>query len=342
MIQCVKSNKDAFERLASDACALVSGILCRDSKIILDVASVKPAYLNHARELAETLREIHEYTKIQASKNKIIRAIQYKSDAGIIQEYRDRLKQSLDLFSLKSTLSIHDVLASIQQQLVSVVDHTRGLCKGEASRQETVLMEAADAKSDVVAKEAVEPKTATEDQVTREKGTKAGWVGTQRGETAKVANGGVDIASTEKETTRLSLDAPEVEGSKAAQVRIDHRHIGISRAPPMTASLNPFPETNPFRAGLPSLAASHHASHPDSHSKPCLEFLPGLHQTFPGFQHGLPAVHSAHLNLMSIGGNQNSYCNTVTNTNSGNVTNHVISNSNNDFSVIHYGRGRWK
>ncbi|KAF8059046.1 hypothetical protein FPV67DRAFT_1400673, partial [Lyophyllum atratum] len=95
-----KSNKDAFKRLATDACALVSSILCRDSKIIDDLANIKPTYLNHARELARTLREIHDYTEMQASKNKIIRVIQYQSDAGIIQEYRERLKQSLDLFSV--------------------------------------------------------------------------------------------------------------------------------------------------------------------------------------------------------------------------------------------------
>ncbi|KAG6916692.1 hypothetical protein DXG01_005759 [Tephrocybe rancida] len=123
IIQGVRSNKDAFQRLASDACALVYIVLCSEGRGNEGMATVSPTYLQHARELAETVRDIYVFAEAQASRNIALRIIQYKSDTGTIQEYRDRLRQSLDVFNLESNIAIQETLALIQGQLAGIAEH---------------------------------------------------------------------------------------------------------------------------------------------------------------------------------------------------------------------------
>ncbi|KAG6807352.1 hypothetical protein H0H92_007888 [Tricholoma furcatifolium] len=112
MIQNVRSNKSAFKQLAHEACALVYIIICTHGK-----ASVSPTYLTNANELSDTLQHIAKFALAQGSKKMIMRVVQSKSDAGTIQEYRDRLKHSLDVFGLRSSFSMQDSLADINRKL---------------------------------------------------------------------------------------------------------------------------------------------------------------------------------------------------------------------------------
>ncbi|KAG5735557.1 hypothetical protein E4T56_gene11081 [Termitomyces sp. T112] len=134
--QNVRSNKSAFKRLVDDASALVYIIIRNDDKVSAGGANVTPAYLKHTKELLETLEEISEFMKAQASKNKVLRIIQAKSDVGVIQEYRDRLRQSLDVFGLESTISIQDSLGLMQERLVDIHNHVK---QKEEPKQQGVL-----------------------------------------------------------------------------------------------------------------------------------------------------------------------------------------------------------
>ncbi|KAF8059475.1 hypothetical protein FPV67DRAFT_443378 [Lyophyllum atratum] len=367
MIQGVKSNKSSFHRLGNDACALVYIILCREDKAAVGVVTVTPAYLDHARDLAETLHEIYNYTKRQASRNRLLRMLQYKSDAGTVQEYRDRLKHSLDLFSVKSSLSIQDALASIQEQLTRMGDQAKEL-RDEQQRHESVKTEAQKREFERLAKVAEESENAK-----REKYAETEQLERERAEKERAEHALAEQARAERardERSRLERVRLEAERAETARVREEER-IALHQkdaVPATTPASNPFRQQNPFFQDQHSSSSSLQSNHPDlrpapsgAHSPileshftspgsnptiPGLQFTPGiqsspgLHSGIPGLQFANPGLSSAHGSYMSVGGDQHRYSNSVINTNSGNTSNHTVTNSNNDSSVkLHYGRG---
>ncbi|KAG5729405.1 hypothetical protein E4T56_gene2363, partial [Termitomyces sp. T112] len=124
IIQSVKSNQDAFRQLGEDACQLLYFILRNDSRAAQTIATLPSAFLKDTKELYETLKDIYNSAKARTSRNKVFRVIQYKSDSTMIQQYRDRLKHSLDVFHFKSIVSMHHSLASIQGQLAGIAAQT--------------------------------------------------------------------------------------------------------------------------------------------------------------------------------------------------------------------------
>ncbi|GLB43798.1 hypothetical protein LshimejAT787_1403100 [Lyophyllum shimeji] len=370
IIQGVQSNKSAFLRLANDACALVYIILCRDKEKVPGVAAVTPAYLDHARELADTLHEIYNYTKLQSSRNKLIRMIQYKSDAATIQEYRDRLKQSLDIFTLKSTMSIQDTLAAIKEQVSTMADQTRDIHEREVKRQESLEMEAAkqaslDAEkaSEKVKLEQELEKSRSEQERTDKEKAEQERVEKERAEKARAA---AEAIKGEQERVEAARAKAGQDQSNVEQKAHQQSHVPESQP---TLSSNPFRQQNPFfNRTNSSSSAPHSASStaqstpfgvhsalpgpqfalyggnpalPGLKSLPYLQSAPGLHPPFPGLQYAHPGLYSSPASYMSVAGDRNTYSGSVVNTNSGNTSNTVITNSNNDNSVRTYqGRGR--
>ncbi|KAF8079400.1 hypothetical protein FPV67DRAFT_1444530 [Lyophyllum atratum] len=368
MIQGVKSNKSSFHRLGNDACALVYIILCREDKAAVRVATVTPAYLDHARDLAETLHEIYNYTKRQASRNRLLRMLQYKSDAGTVQEYRDRLKHSLDLFSVKSSLSIQDALVSIQEQLTRMGDQAKELHRDEQQRHESVKTEAPEREFERLARVAEERENAL-----KEKYAETEKLERERAEKERAGYALTEQARAERardERSRLERVRLEAERSESARVRDEERMALHQKnsVPATTPDSNPFRQQNPFFQDQHSSSSSLQPNHPNlqpplsgAHSPipgsqstsrggnptiPGLQFTPGI-QSSPGLYSGIPGLHfanpgldSAHGSYMSVGGDQNRYSNSVINTNSGNTSSHTVTDSNNDSSVrMYHGSG---
>ncbi|KAF8079393.1 hypothetical protein FPV67DRAFT_1664025 [Lyophyllum atratum] len=274
IVQDVKSNKEAFKRLANDACALVYIILSRyKDENSNSKAAAMPAHVTHVKDLARTLDEIYRYARSQGSKNKLVKIIQHKSDAGAIHEYRERLRQSLDVFNVKSSISIQDTLSSIQEKITRM------------NRERPVLTSPKQRPPQAVAHESEQNRVA-ESVVTKSDST--------RGLHGEVRSKGVVPMST-------------------------------SNVPHLPQSPSPGHGVVPYGV---------YPSRPQS-------MYPGQQLSLPS---NLPAMSPFHANQpgyyalqggskRSIGGDQNTYSGSVINTNSGNVSTHMVSNSNNDSSV---------
>ncbi|GLB44683.1 hypothetical protein LshimejAT787_1800200 [Lyophyllum shimeji] len=303
IIQGVQSNKQGFKQLANDACALVYIILCRDNKEFPGIATVTPTYLDQAKELAETLHEIYKFAKKQVERNKIIRMLQYKSDAGTIQEYCDRLKHSLDIFNVKSTLSIQDILASMQKELAHVAEQTTSLHQAEEWRQNLPQNDAQDSNA----------------------GTFASGVDAQ-------------VEGTRTDADAQGSRVPEnPTTSQPGAFRQQENHAsGSLSSPPSPPG---YPSTLPgLQFTLPGLNATLSGPQP----LPGLYSMPDLRSPSPSTQYTRPGLRFDHTgpSYTSIGGDQNAYSNSIVNTNSGNTTTTITTNSNNDNSVRRYhGRG---
>ncbi|GLB44713.1 hypothetical protein LshimejAT787_1800500 [Lyophyllum shimeji] len=134
--QGVRNNKTAFSRLASDACELVYAILCTTP--LEKGGTLSRAYLDHLQDLVKTLAEIERFATKETSRNTIIRIIKHKADLDTIKEYREKLRHSLDVFGLKSSISTHDNLCRIEEMMLEMRDVKRGdlrregLVQGEA------------------------------------------------------------------------------------------------------------------------------------------------------------------------------------------------------------------
>ncbi|KAF8071474.1 hypothetical protein FPV67DRAFT_1666967 [Lyophyllum atratum] len=244
----MRNNKDAFLRLANDACELVYAILCTPTG-----ESPTPVYLDNLRGLTETLADIQQFAKKEASRTTILRMIKHKADLDAIKEYREKLRQSLDVFGLKSNISIHENLLRIEQ-MIAEMNHRQGQ---EELQREKLAME--------------------EDK--------------RRAETHRL-----EADERQRRTECERLEGERIATATHGQQRQDALEQWNCRLQPVSPS-NPF---NPFRQ----------------------------HQGL-----FLPSVHPMNSNWMSIGGNQDTYTDSVINTNSGNTTTSIVSDSNNDSSV---------
>ena len=65
--------------------------------------TVEPSIFGIKIDVHSTLTAIDEFTRKQASRNFFLRIIFAKGDAGRVQEYRERLRQSLDIFWVRTS-----------------------------------------------------------------------------------------------------------------------------------------------------------------------------------------------------------------------------------------------
>ncbi|KAF8071449.1 hypothetical protein FPV67DRAFT_874241 [Lyophyllum atratum] len=134
VIQGVRNNKDAFLRLTKDACELVYVVLCTPGS-----ANPTSTYLDHLRELTDTLGGIQQFAKKEASRTIFMRIIRHKADLDTITEYRGKLRQSLDVFGLKSSISIEENVRRIEQMVIKMTEqklhHDEAFAREEAERK---------------------------------------------------------------------------------------------------------------------------------------------------------------------------------------------------------------
>ncbi|KAJ3872382.1 hypothetical protein F5051DRAFT_456619 [Lentinula edodes] len=139
-IKGAKANKDSLKQLASTITSLsdtVAGTYHRlhpplhtensvsdaESKLF----SSDPMLNQQVEDLLSTLREIEDVVQRQVSRTLIRRVISSRSDSNIVQDYKDRLNQVLEKFTLRSNM-IHEPLhrlESKQEELLNSQESVR-------------------------------------------------------------------------------------------------------------------------------------------------------------------------------------------------------------------------
>jgi len=107
--QSAKDNKTAFRRLANHACQLVCTALYMCEEAELNGTTL----CENLKDLIETLRCVEVFARKKVERTMLVRMISFQSDSGKIQEYRDMLRQALDVFVLQSNISLRNTLSHI-------------------------------------------------------------------------------------------------------------------------------------------------------------------------------------------------------------------------------------
>ncbi|EDR07261.1 uncharacterized protein LACBIDRAFT_328103 [Laccaria bicolor S238N-H82] len=118
IVQGAKDNRDAFHKLAADTCELVYVVLC-----MYEEATKKGDDRGPSRKLVDdlqgllgTISSIERFLRKEVSRGALFRLVRSKADLGKIQEYRDTLRRSLDLFGLQSNVAIREATSQLINQ----------------------------------------------------------------------------------------------------------------------------------------------------------------------------------------------------------------------------------
>ncbi|KAF9458853.1 hypothetical protein BDZ94DRAFT_1325216 [Collybia nuda] len=112
IINDVKSVQEGLVRLANDSCELVYRAVC----VYSHGGGNSPMLRENLGKLIRTLTSIHSYAKREMKRSLMVRLIKYKFDQGRIVEYRETLRQSLDVFVLQSLVNIQIGIKDILQK----------------------------------------------------------------------------------------------------------------------------------------------------------------------------------------------------------------------------------
>ncbi|RDB14957.1 hypothetical protein Hypma_016168 [Hypsizygus marmoreus] len=112
--QGARGNKDALRRLGNDAGALVCAILSKESDSMDRTSSSRTLDIN-LEALVSTLKSIQKFAAKGASRAFLSRAMLHRYDLAKIQECRENVRQALDVFGLRSTIELHENVATIIQ-----------------------------------------------------------------------------------------------------------------------------------------------------------------------------------------------------------------------------------
>ncbi|KAG7089540.1 hypothetical protein E1B28_011213 [Marasmius oreades] len=114
--QTFESNKEGFRRLAADSCELVYAVTSTCDGFTKDGKSLPADLEEHLKQLLESLKKIQAFIAKQSRRNRFSRFLTYKTDTGTIQEYREALRHSLDLFGLQSDITIRETVQRIAER----------------------------------------------------------------------------------------------------------------------------------------------------------------------------------------------------------------------------------
>jgi len=118
-------NKQLFKRLANDACKLVYSVVHLHEEMESRDQKLSPRLMQDLQGLVETLEHISSFASAHAARNTIQRIISRPSDVQKIQEYRETLRQALDVFGLQSSITIRETVTRIAERQASFHDELR-------------------------------------------------------------------------------------------------------------------------------------------------------------------------------------------------------------------------
>ncbi|KAG7090032.1 hypothetical protein E1B28_011652 [Marasmius oreades] len=117
--QAAKDNKDSFKQLVYDTCSLVANISAVCKQLMQSEGQKLSPMLNeHLKMLKDTLAEIKVFAEKRAEKMYWRRFLSARSDTDRIREFRERLRQALDVFGVQSHITVRESvvrMASRQQ-----------------------------------------------------------------------------------------------------------------------------------------------------------------------------------------------------------------------------------
>jgi len=112
-----KDNKESFKALANDACELVSAIICVYNDMEKDGQKPSLGLKKRVDELIGLLKVINQFAQKHVAKGTFQRMVRLQTETGKILQYRARLRQALDVFGLQSSITIHETVVQILQEL---------------------------------------------------------------------------------------------------------------------------------------------------------------------------------------------------------------------------------
>ncbi|KAF8890532.1 hypothetical protein CPB84DRAFT_1784817 [Gymnopilus junonius] len=120
IVQDVRSRNNAFNDLARDACGLVYTIAIECQSMIKEGHNVPVSVQIHISSLARNLAEVEKFAQKKVERNAFKKIIFHSKDMDEITRYRQLLRQSLDVFGIQTNISIQEnlsrILASIEKQ----------------------------------------------------------------------------------------------------------------------------------------------------------------------------------------------------------------------------------
>ncbi|KAF9458837.1 hypothetical protein BDZ94DRAFT_64939 [Collybia nuda] len=111
-VQAMKDCDEGFERLARDSCGLVYAVCCRRP----EGAVISEEFSGHIDQLVRDLESISQFAKKRLKSKRVLKFIRSNSDRGKIHEYREAIRQSLDVFSIQSSISGHQSMSRIERR----------------------------------------------------------------------------------------------------------------------------------------------------------------------------------------------------------------------------------
>jgi len=121
IVQKARGNKDGFKKLAEDSTELVYAIT-RAHKDITRPEDVPADLTENLENLARTLTSIQKFAKKGASRGFLKAILRAGVDAGKIQDFREKLKQSMRVFGLQSDISLRDTVHKLAEQQVEIME----------------------------------------------------------------------------------------------------------------------------------------------------------------------------------------------------------------------------
>jgi len=116
-VRAAKDNKEAYKGLASDACELVSAIICVYQDMEKDGQKPSLGLQKRVEDLISLLKAINQFAHKHIAKSSFYRMVRLQTEIGKIQQYRARLRQALDVFGLQSSITIHETVVQILKEL---------------------------------------------------------------------------------------------------------------------------------------------------------------------------------------------------------------------------------
>ncbi|RDB15467.1 hypothetical protein Hypma_004270 [Hypsizygus marmoreus] len=291
--QGARANKDALQRLANDAGALVCAIFFKKSNESDRTSSSRTLEAN-LEALVSTLKSIQKFAEKGASRPFLSRAMLHKHDLGQIQEYREHLRQALDVFGLRSTIELHENVARI----IRLVSERRTTDDGISS----------------VVQEPGPRETQREEEIVEGGNQESGVdrVMLQR----DLEEGRETVQSQPAGDRHPEADSDTPHGSEPLYSRLPDPFI----AQPFSASYSAHESENP-------------QPYPDSQRGRTTSSIPiPPPSPPPPPPHNNPVIDNP-FSFLSVSGDYSVFDDSVTNTNSGNTTTTIIKGSGNDSSV---------
>ncbi|KAJ7350603.1 hypothetical protein DFH08DRAFT_113658 [Mycena albidolilacea] len=112
-----RDNKEGFKALANDACELVSAIVCVYNDMEKDGQKPSLGLGKAVDDLISLLKTINQFAQKHVAKGTFQRIVRIQTETNKIQQYRQRLRQALDVFGLQSSITIHETVVQILQEI---------------------------------------------------------------------------------------------------------------------------------------------------------------------------------------------------------------------------------